>query len=201
MILVAEGPSAAGKTPWCQLHAGVFVAEYVSTDTEPDGSDLAAQATYWASMNSHRWVEALDLERASGLAVCDSDPLKLHYIWSLARIGAAPWTRFEHDLDAARRAFAADTLGFADLVMVSIPSPAVLHRQRNSDITRRRRSFDLHSRLSEPLRDWHQAVDTLDPRRVVWELPSDGVRRAMPIPRERRSDVELLDKLVMIQPS
>jgi hypothetical protein len=201
VIVVVEGPSAAGKTSWCQLHAADFVAEYAPTDNEPDGSDLAAQADYWASVNSQRWLQAIDLERRSGLAICDSDPLKLHYSWSLTRIGEATWSRFEHDLDATRRAFSAGTLGFADLVMVSIPSPAVLHRQRDSDVTRRRHTFDLHSRLSEPLRDWYHAVATLDPRRVVWELPPTGMPQLVPIPRDRRSDVALLDRLVSILPS
>jgi hypothetical protein len=201
MIVVVEGPSAAGKTTWCQLHASEFVAEYLSTHTEPDGSDLGAQAAYWASVNSRRWMEALDVERRRGLALCDSDPLKLHYSWSLARIGAAPWTRFEHELVATRRAFAAGALGFADLVMISIPAPAILQRQRDSDVTRRRRSFDLHTRLSEPLRDWYRAVDSLDPGRVVWELPPAGVPEPMPKPRDSRSSVALLDKLVAILPS
>jgi hypothetical protein len=174
MIVVVEGPSGAGKTTWCRLHVSDFVPEYASTNAEPDGSDLVAQASFWASVNSHRWMQALDLERRGGLAVCDSDPLKLHYSWTLARIGAAPWTRFEHDLDATRRAFAAGTLGLADLVMVSIRPPAVLLRQRDSDLTRRRHSFDLHSRLSEPMREWYQAVDTLDRGRVIWELPPAG---------------------------
>jgi hypothetical protein len=125
MIVVVEGPSAAGKTTWCRLYVSDFVAEYVPTNTEPDGSDLGAQTAYWTSANSSRWMQALDLERRSGLALCDSDPLKLHYSWSLAQIGAAPWTRFEHELGTTRRAFAAGSLGFADLVMVSIPLPAV----------------------------------------------------------------------------
>jgi hypothetical protein len=200
MIIVAEGPSAAGKTTWCQRHVTEFVAEYLATHTEPDGSDLGAQAAYWVSVNSRRWMEALDLERRSGLGLCDSDPLKLHYSWSLARIGEAPWTRFEHELDATRRAVAAGRLGFADLVMISIPSPAILQRQRDSDITRRRRSFDLHARLSEPLRDWYRAVDSLGPGRITWELPPTGLPEPMPEPRSRRCSVDLLDELVAVLP-
>jgi len=201
MIVVVEGPSAAGKTTWCRLHTREFVLEYVPTGKEPDGSDLAAHADYWVSANALRWMQARELERRDGLAVCDSDPLKLHYSWSLARIGATSWARFEHDLAAARRAFAADTLGFGDFVIVSIPSPADLRRQRDFDRTRRRHSFDLHARLSEPLRDWYDAVDALDPGRVFWGFPPAGMPELPPMPRKRRSDVALLDELVAILPS
>ena len=67
--------------------------------------------------------------------------------------------------------------------------------------TRRRRSFDQHSQLAEPLREWYQAIEALEPGRVVWELPSTGVPQSMPMPRERRSDVALLDRLVTLLPS
>jgi hypothetical protein len=43
MIVLVEGPSAAGKTTWCQLHLSDFVAEYVS-GCRTRGSDLAGQA-------------------------------------------------------------------------------------------------------------------------------------------------------------
>lgn len=76
MIVAVEGLSAAGKTTWCRRHAVDFVAEYVPTGTEPDGTDLAAQAAYWVAINSQRWDNARRLEQQTGLAVCDSDPLK-----------------------------------------------------------------------------------------------------------------------------
>lgn len=46
MILVVEGPSAAGKTTWCRQHTSAVVAEHTPTGGEPDGSDLLAQAAY-----------------------------------------------------------------------------------------------------------------------------------------------------------
>ncbi|MFJ2334106.1 hypothetical protein [Pseudomonas helleri] len=36
-----------------------------------------------------RWQKALAMEDMSSWALCDSDPLKLHYIWSLWQIGEA----------------------------------------------------------------------------------------------------------------
>jgi len=100
VIVAVEGASAAGKTTWSRAIGGQFVAEYSPTGQEPDGSDLAEQATYWAQVNAQRWTQALTLEGATGVAVCDSDPLKLHYSWCLAAVGAEPVTRFEHELAA-----------------------------------------------------------------------------------------------------
>jgi hypothetical protein len=34
-------------------------------------------------------MAARAMERSSGIAVCDTDPLKLHYVWSLGQIGVA----------------------------------------------------------------------------------------------------------------
>ncbi len=86
MIVAVEGPSAAGKTTWCRATGGQFVAEYIPTGQEPDGSDPAEQATYWAQVNAQRWTQALTLEGTTGVAVCDSDPLK--------RITAGAWQQW-----------------------------------------------------------------------------------------------------------
>lgn len=201
MIISVEGPSAAGKTTWCRQHASEVVEEYAPTGVEPDGTDLPAQADYWTHVNSRRWGHAVALEARAGLAICDSDPLKLHYSWCLSRIGAAPWARFRHELAAARQAFSIGALGLADLVLVSIPPLEVLRAQRLADPTRSRRSFELHSRLGNDLRTWYQAVDAVEPGRVIWQLPDDGLPPQMPPPRSDRTDVALLDALVASLPS
>jgi hypothetical protein len=201
VIVAVEGPSAAGKTAWCRQHASVFIEEYAPTHAEPDGSDLAAQATYWVAVNCRRWRAAQQLESRAGTAICDSDPLKLHYSWCLAWVGAAPWARFEHELAHVRRAFADGELGFADLVLISLPTMATLQARRESDTSRRRRSFALHSRLGGPLRLWYQAVDALEPGRVVWDLPADGLPLLEPCPRADRSDPARLDELLDLLPS
>lgn len=134
-------------------------------------------------------------------AVCDGDPLKLHYSWCLSRLGIAPPARFDLDLAACRRAFTAGALGFADLVLVQLPPLEVLRSRRDGDTTRRRRHFDMHAQLRMPLSEWYQAVDKLDPGRVLWKLPADGVPAQLPKPRPARSDVELLDALVAALPA
>ncbi|MDN5853894.1 MAG: hypothetical protein L0K86_13820 [Actinomycetia bacterium] len=118
----------------------------------------------------------------------------------LARIGAAPRARFDHELTQVRAAFAEHVLGLADLVLVSNPPLDVLRAHRNADTTRRRRSFDLHARLGESLRAWYQALDALDPGRVLWQLPADGLPKRSPPPRPDRFNVALLDEIVASLP-
>lgn len=201
MIVAVEGPSAAGKTTWCARHGGdAVVPEYVPTGREPTDTDPDAQADYWAEVNTCRWAAARSIERAAGVAVCDSDPLKLHYSWCLARVGAGAVERWESELRAVRRAFEADRLGFADLVLVSIPDLETLRVRKAGDPMRARRSFELHALLREPLREWYRAVERLEPGRVVWELPRVGVPGGIE-PRRDRCDPALLDALVDLLPA
>ena len=86
-------------------------------------------------------------------------------------IGAAPRSRREIELDVTRRAFEVRALGLTDLVLIGTPPLERLLQQRAGDLTRRRRHFELHARLREPLVEWYQAVEDLDPGRVAWKLP------------------------------
>lgn len=199
VIVVVEGPSAAGKTTWCRRSGLPVVEEYVPTGLEPDNSDLTAQADYWTEVNCTRWAEARTLEASNSIVVCDSDPLKLHYSWCLNRISAAPRERFARELAAVRRAFAADRLGFADLVVTVIPSMATLREHRQADQSKQRRSFDLHAQLSSPLRQWYQALDVIEPGHVMWHLPEpDELQDRPPAPRSERSDPKRLDSFVAL---
>lgn len=195
VIIAVEGPSAAGKTTWCRQQRLPVVEEYVPTGEEPDGTDNDQQAAYWVRVNSERWRQAIDLEKQHAIVLCDSDPLKLHYSWCLARIGAAPWSRFHHELRHVRTALAAGRLGFADMVFVSIPPLHVLRDHRAADPTRERRSFDLHATLGEPLREWYSAVKAADPGRIVWSWPEAGVPISLGR-RPSRFDPALLDRVI-----
>jgi hypothetical protein len=198
VIVVVEGPTAAGKTMWCQRQVGRFVAAYASAGTEPvDGQALAR---HWARVSMRRWAEAENLERIDGVAFCDTDPVKLHYSWGMAALGLAPRAQFDRELAVTRVAFQTGRLGFADAVLLGLPDLETLQRQRDDDMTRRRRNFATHVQLREPLRQWYATLDSLDPGRVIWDLPADGVPK-LPAPRPVRTSVALLDSLVAALPA
>jgi hypothetical protein len=202
VIVVVTGPSAAGKTTWCrQEHPEDLIPEYEPTGQEPAGDDPLAQAAFWSEVNCARWSKAVDRERASGLAVCDDDPLKLHYAWSLVRVGLADPELWRREMAADREAVERRRLGFADLVLVSVPSLAVLRRHREADTARRRRNFERHVRLAEPLREWYSALDRVSPGRVSWRLPIGGVPTSGSLPRTDRYDIGLFDRLIDALPS
>lgn len=203
MVIVAvEGPSAAGKTTWCRSTGLNFVDEYTPTGLEPDGLDADQQATYWTDVNSERWAEALTLEARAGLALCDSDPLKLHYSWCLARLGEASVSRFAAELSSAREAMYKEQLGFSDAVLITIPNASTLHLQKAGDPLRSRRSFDLHVRLREPLIEWYQCLDQLAAGHVFWQLPDTGQSGELRslVHRPNRYNIDLLDELVNALP-
>jgi hypothetical protein len=86
-------------------------------------------------------------------AVCDTDPFKLHYTWCLWQTGHASARQWRAERDATRQLFADHRLGIADLILVTIPDPAVLAARRRADTTRARHNFELHAQLAGPLRD------------------------------------------------
>ena len=187
VIVVVEGPSAVGKSSWVATHGTDNVIAEAGRIEVPDGLAGARLATFWGEANCRRWAEAVKVETRYGLALCDTDPLKLHYTYCLARVGVAPWSDFEFGITKASDAIRQQRLGLADIVLVSIPSDETLVRQRDSDPLRRRRNFDLHRQLGPSLSDWYSTLDQLDPGRVRWEFPT-----SMPAPVAReRYDVDL----------
>jgi hypothetical protein len=205
VIVVVEGPSAAGKTSWIARHCD---SEVVVNETTPEIANAApnpqqepvAAAAFWAEQNRARWEEALRVERTHGVAICDSDPFKLHYPWSLWRSGHASLNYWEASFAATRRLFRQGELGLADLTLVSIPNAETLIRQRRGDRSRRRRNFDLHIELAGPLVEWYKAVEQIDPSRVKWQLPSNGLPGTITV-RASRSGDNLFEALLSHLPS
>lgn len=205
MIVVVEGPSAAGKTTWTKRHCdpAVIVAETNAAEAAaaPDQREHPrAAAEFWARLNSARWEQARRIEEAHGVAVCDSDPFKLHYPWTLWRTGHANRSDWTTALQASRPAFDTGRLGLADLMLVTIPDRDALIRRRDGDESRRRRNFDLHVQLAAALAEWYRAIEQLDPVRVIWHLPPEGLPGKLP-PREPRSGIQLLDALLARLPA
>lgn len=198
MIIVIEGISAAGKTTWCNANAGrALIAETFPADRHLQPPSGLNTAQYWTKWNAKRWKDALDMEASKGLAVCDTDPLKLHYVWSLYTIGVADASQWELQLDATRQALLAKTIGFADAYFVKVIDPAVARRQRDRDRSRERTRFDLHVRLQQPLVEWYRRLDAVMGGIVSWELPVDGLSNTQPKHNKRRYDIDAFDAFVL----
>lgn len=203
MIVVVEGPSAAGKTTWITRHCNPqFVVPEIATTQSaraPDPSDSVEAAGFWAALNVERWQRAVRLEASRGIAVCDTDPFKLHYTWTLWRAGHATRVQWVSALEAHRSAFGAGHLGLADLILVNVPPVGTLTRRRDQDHTRGRRNFAVHLDLADPLVKWYRAMERLEPDRVVWGFPSGGLPAG--VARDSNTGTARFDALVELLPA
>ena len=200
MIVVVEGPSGAGKTTWCRTHGGVntlleSLPDLAAVPTEPH-----AAARFWVERNVARWNEVLERERANGLVVVDTDPFKLHYVWSKWRTGQASAEQWELEREMSRAAFAAGRYALADVILYADVDEATLRVRRERDTTRTRRNFESHVRLHESSLRWYRAIDALDPGRVIFGLPEEGLApRILALgERRERSGPALFDRLMSL---
>ena len=200
MLIVVEGISASGKTSWCCKHAaGLTVAETGPRDDAPDAALNPAAARFWVEQGERRWQAARAIERSRGVAVCDTDPIKLHYVWSLWQIGVAAERAWQAEHDATRDAIAAGRIGFADAYLVKPIDPKRARQQRDSDPTRSRRNFELHVKLLDPLMTWYRALESVLPGAVIWGLPEDGFAHLRDLgARETGNAVHIFDRVIEI---
>ena len=198
MIVVVEGPSGAGKTTWCRTHGGPYALLEELPDHAAVPSDPREEARFWVDRNAARWQAVLERERRDGLVVVDTDPFKLHFVWTLWQSGQTTELAWTFQRDAAREAFASGRYGLADLFYVSDVDDVTLRARRDADPTRSRGNFERHVRLRDSLLRWYRAIDHLEPGRVVVGLPSDGLAPDLLAKGERRlrSGPELFDRLL-----
>ena len=165
------------KNNSCHKHAGeLTVSETGPRENAPDPVlNPAAAARFWVEQGERRWTAACATERSRGLAVCDTDPLKLHYAWSLWQIGVASDRLWREEFVATRNSIVDGRLGFADIYLVKRIDPWLARRQRDADPSRTRRNFELHVKLHDPLMAWYRAVEKVLPGAIVWNLPEDGL--------------------------
>ena len=198
MIIVVEGASGAGKTTWCRTHAGAnalleAVPDHSTVPIEPE-----AAARFWVERNVARWQEVLEREGRDGLVVVDTDPFKLHFVWTLLRGGQVSEAAWTMQRDVARDAFAAGRYALADVFLVSDVDEATLRARRETDPSRTRRNFERHVLLRDSLLRWYRAIDRVEPGRVLFGLPADGITPDLLAKGERvtRSGLELFDHLM-----
>jgi hypothetical protein len=198
VIIVVEGPSGAGKTTWCRAHGGRHALLESLPDHATVPTDDEGAARFWVERNIARWQEVLDRERRDGLVIVDTDPFKLHYVWSLWRTGRTSERAWTLQRDVARDAFAAGRYALADLFLVADVDEATLRDRRAKDPTRTRRNFDIHVRLRDATLRWYSVIERLEPGRVVFGLPA-ALTPAMLAKGQRRdrSGAALFDRLML----
>ena len=203
MIVVIEGPSGAGKTTWCIRYGGAHallesLPDHATVPTEPE-----AEARFWVERNVARWNEVLGRERRDGLVIVDTDPFKLHYVWTLWKTGRTSESSWQMQRDVAREAFAVGRYALADVFLVSDVDTATLRARRDADAIRTRRNFETHVVLRDSLLRWYRAIDALDPGRVRLGLPEGGVPADLMAlgPRRVRSGAALFERLLELLPA
>jgi hypothetical protein len=203
MLIVVEGISAAGKTTWCHRHAAhLTIPETGPCDDAPDPAlDPVGAACFWVEQGALRYMAACAMERSRGIAVCDTDPLKLHYVWSLWQIGVASERHWREQCAATRDAIANARLGFADIYLVKRIEPLLARQQRDLDPTRSRRNFNLHVKLHDPLMAWYRTMEKVLPRPIIWNLPDCGLASLSELGNPpNRSSILIFDQMVGLLP-
>ena len=99
---------------------------------------------------------------------------------------------------AARAAFAAERYALADIFLVADVDAGTRRVRRAADATRTRRNFEVHAKLHDTIIAWYRAIDRLEPGRVVFGLPPEGITPELLAhgKRERRSGLDLFDRLM-----
>jgi hypothetical protein len=198
VIIVVEGASGAGKTTWCRTHGGANALLESLPDHATVPTELRAAARFWVERNIARWQEVIAREARDGLVVVDTDPFKLHFVWTLFKTGQVSEVERTMQRQVARDAFAAGRYALADVFLVSDVDDATLRARRAADTSRTRSNFERHVLLRDALLRWYSAVDRLEPGRVVFGLPADGISADLLAKgkRARPSGVELFEHLM-----
>ncbi|MEP1422891.1 MAG: hypothetical protein ABJK59_14075 [Erythrobacter sp.] len=144
---------------------------------------------------------ALEIEREHGVAVCDTDPMKIHFSWCMERAGFHWPDKFAHAQGFVRDAIAKGRLGFADLYLVKRIEPSVARAQKEGDATRRRGNFEQHLALQPHLIAWFTVMSDVLPGKVRWEFPEREallaeLKSKTPEEAPRRFDVSIFDALL-----
>ncbi|MEL6530314.1 MAG: hypothetical protein AAFQ27_10150 [Pseudomonadota bacterium] len=203
MIIVVEGISAAGKTTYArQFGDGRWVPEIPVKDDRPAAdASLDDHAHFWAEHNVRKFQMALELEREHGIAICDTDPMKIHYSWCMERADFHWPDKFDTAVPVVRKAIQEHRLGFADLYLVKRIAPDIARAQKDGDGSRRRGNFEQHLALQPHLIEWFTAMSSVLPGRVRWEFPVRDdllteLKSKTPGENPRRFDVSVFDALI-----
>lgn len=169
MIVVMEGPSAAGKTTWCRSHCPDVMIEGAAEDIRAPSldSDPAEVAAFWVDFNAGLWQAGLEIERRTGVAVFDGDPFHLYFSWALWKAGALTCALFEKESILYRRAIEQRRIGFADYIVWREAPLDELRRRAKSDRTRKRRKHEVYLSLIPWMKAWFKARESIFPATLL----------------------------------
>ena len=161
-IICIEGPSAVGKTTTsyeiARLHNAHVVDEIPPLFAIPPDLEGEALSNWFIERSVDRWKIALEHSEKFGLVVLDGDHLKVWYDWVYE--SPATWKR---DFGLVREKVAAKSIGFPDGYFLLSASEKELRSRKENDPTRRRRKFEIHLRLRQPLRRFFYALNSAVP--------------------------------------
>jgi hypothetical protein len=100
---------------------------------------------------------------------------KLHWSWTLWVTGLSPLEYWQRCREVTRQEFEDGRLGLPDLVFFADLDVDTLRRQKAADPTRTRSRHETHILIAPALKCWYRAMPALDPVRVEFRLPVEGV--------------------------
>ena len=200
-VICVEGPSAVGKTTLVSALASECGAVVVPELKLADVPRIADSGQWFAEQHSALWQVARIYAASGSLVLLDGDPLKaLWFNWVYAGDG---WPTVKFIAPYYRSQLRDNAIGFPDLYVILETTEADLRRRRAEDPTRTRRNFEQHLRLVEPQRRYFAALQSLDPRRVIFadsSHPRDLVDKISPVVGQLQpSDTDdrwLLDQMI-----
>ncbi len=198
MIVAIEGPSAAGKTTWCQTYcANSWVQEAPYHIAAPDlYADPAEVGRFWVEHNASNWQRALELEREHGVAICDGDPFHLYFAWSLWKSGALNGDLFSVELELYREKFERRQMGFADLILWLDAPEGELRLRAKNDSNRPRKRHEIYLALVPWMKTWFDARERLLADSVLPLRADLGLEQLSTVARPQRYDTAVLNRMI-----
>lgn len=155
-IVCIEGPSAVGKTT---LAASLAAATGAAVVPELDAGAtpaVAESAAWFVDHHTSLWRRARALAADAPLVVLDGDPFK--GLWYNRVYAADGWPDVDVVAPLYRARIREGALAFPNLYVALEADEATLRARRSGDASRRRRGFEKHLALVEPLRRWFAAL-------------------------------------------
>ena len=170
-IVCIEGPSAVGKSTLTATLAAATGAAAVPELDAGAAPPVAESAAWFVDHHASLWRRARALAADAPLVVLDGDPFKgLWYNWIYAADG---WPGVDVVAPLYRARIREGLLAFPDLYVALEANEATLRARRSGDATRRRRGFEKHLALVEPMRRWFAALAGHAPG-LVLRLETEG---------------------------